>query len=213
MQRGEAIAGTGHCRDCGRAHSLPEGNARAHAQELMREFERVGRLDDCVPDHAADPALSFDTLFAGTQGNMFGVLECHDAAGQLRVLRAFSSMPRGIREVPGWVPPILSAQTYYGLVEPSRREIEQRTAELEQLRPGSAAHRAADRERAKRSRSLFDQMQQHYHFHNFRGERRPLREALCHDDPVPGGVGECCAPKLLDYAARNGLRPLGLAEF
>jgi tRNA pseudouridine32 synthase/23S rRNA pseudouridine746 synthase len=27
------------------------------------------------------------------------------------------------------------------------------------------------------------------------------------------GVGECCAPKLLNYAALNGLKPLGLSEF
>ena len=213
MQRSEAIACAGHCRDCGREHSLQEGNARAHAHELMRQFERVGRLDLSTAAAAADPALSFDRLFAGSQGNMFGVLECRDSDGQIRVLRAFSSMPRGIREVDGWVPPILSADIYYRLVEPSRREIERRTEELEQLPSGSAAHHAANRERAQLSRSLLDQMQQHYHFHNFRGERCPLRKALCHDAPIPGGVGECCAPKLLDYAARHDLRPLGLAEF
>ena len=63
------------------------------------------------------------------------------------------------------------------------------------------------------SRELSEELQRHYRFHNFRGQVRPLPDALCHDGPVPGGVGECCAPRLLDYAARNGLQPLGLAEF
>lgn len=213
MQRARSATCAGYCRDCEREHSLPEGNARYHAQTLMREFERLGRLDYCVSDAEADPALSFDELFAGTQGNMFGVLECRDGSGSPRVLRAFSSMPRGIREVEGWVPPILSAETFYGLLEPARQRIEQLTRELDGLEPGTSAHRTGYRERSRMSRALSEELQGHYRFHNFRGQVRPLPDALCHDGPVPGGVGECCAPRLLDYAARNGLRPLGLAEF
>lgn len=213
MQRARSATCAGHCRDCKREHSLPEGNARKHAHTLMREFERLGRLDYCVSDSEADPALSFDELFAGTQGNMFGVLECLDGSGSSRILRAFSSMPRGIREVEGWVPPILSAETFYGLLEPARQRIEQLTRRLDDLEPGTPAHRAGGRERSRMSQELSEELQRHYRFHNFRGQVRPLPDALCHDGPVPGGVGECCAPRLLDYAARNGLRPLGLAEF
>lgn len=29
----------------------------------------------------------------------------------------------------------------------------------------------------------------------------------------PGGTGECCAPKLLQYAYLNGYKPLCMAEF
>ncbi|MCH2171996.1 hypothetical protein MK489_14515 [Myxococcota bacterium] len=213
MSRENDFSCSGYCRDCEREHSLPEGNARIYALKLMREFERIQRLDYLTSKASADPALSFDRIFAGEQGNMFGVLECQDEHGATRVLRAFSSLPRGIREVEGWVPPILSSDTYYGLVEPTRKRIERLSAELERIPIDEKAHQARAAQRRKISQNLFEEMQQRYRFHNFRGGSRPLRKALSNDSPVPGGVGECCAPKLLDYAARYGLRPLGLAEF
>ncbi|MGY8674438.1 MAG: hypothetical protein ACKVHO_17840, partial [Verrucomicrobiia bacterium] len=30
---------------------------------------------------------------------------------------------------------------------------------------------------------------------------------------LPGGVGDCCGPKLLQHAANTRLKPIGLAEF
>ena len=49
---------------------------------------------------------------------------------------------------------------------------------------------------------------------NAYGERRDLVEVF---HPLgtlpPAGAGECCAPRLLNYAYNNGLRPLCMAEF
>ena len=49
---------------------------------------------------------------------------------------------------------------------------------------------------------------------NARGERRDLVEVF---KPLgtlpPAGAGECCAPRLLNYAFNNGLRPVCMAEF
>ena len=49
---------------------------------------------------------------------------------------------------------------------------------------------------------------------NARGERRDLVEVF---KPLgtlpPAGAGECCAPRLLNYAYRSGLKPLCMAEF
>jgi len=203
----------GECRDCGRTHQLPVGRAREYALELMREFEAIGRLDYLAPGEATDPELSFDHLFPGGHGNMFGVLECEDAQGRSVLLRAFSSLRRGIRDIDGWVPPLLSAETYYGRILPTQQKIEGWTRELAVLEPASDAHRGLLEQRKRVSRALFVEMQELYRFHNFRGETRSLHDAFWPPRPMPGGVGECCAPKLLDHAAQCGLRPLGLAEF
>ncbi len=48
--------------------------------------------------------------------------------------------------------------------------------------------------------------------HNFTGTAKPLMEVFLNKG-VPTGAGDCCAPKLLHYAATHGLTPLGLAEF
>ncbi len=208
-----AAACSGYCRDCAREHHLPQGGARSHALRVIRELERLGRLDYLAPERAADPRLSFEQLFPGEPGNMFGVLECLDARGRTVVLRAFSSLRRGIRDVGGWVPAILSAETFHGLVEPAQQEIERLTARLESLDTRSSAYRALAAQRRQRSQRLLEAMQARYRFHNFRGQTRGLRDAFCGPDGIPGGVGECCAPKLLNHAAQEGLRPTGLAEF
>jgi len=210
---GDAVACSGPCGDCGREHALYEGSARAHALELMQEFAAIQRLDYRAPADDTDPRLSFENLFADGHGNMFGVLECVDARGRTRVLRAFSSLRRGIRDVEGWVPPILSAETFYDLVLPEQREIEQLTVEMARLDPASDAHRTRAGQRRRRSQTLLEEMQRRYRFHNFRGRSRSLHDAFLGSGGIPGGVGECCAPKLLNHAAQCGLRPVGLAEF
>ena len=67
-------------------------------------------------------------------------------------------------------------------------------------------------ERSQRSdalqRWLFDQ----FRMLNARGERRTLTEIFAPSVP-PAGSGECCAPRLLQYAYGHGLRPLQIAEF
>ena len=53
-----------------------------------------------------------------------------------------------------------------------------------------------------------------YIVHNARGESRSIYDIFA--DSVltpPGGTGECAAPKLLEYAFRNGLTPLAMGEF
>lgn len=136
--------------------------------------------------------------------------------GPHRGAARLSSLRKGIRAVPGWVPPLLSGEVFYGRVLPGQRAIERMTGELAQRAPGSRARRALEQRRAERSRALLREMQDRYELCNFRGERRGLREAFVAEPGqrgIPGGVGECCAPKLLQHAARHGLRPRGIAEF
>lgn len=47
---------------------------------------------------------------------------------------------------------------------------------------------------------------------NARGEKKNLLEIFGREVP-PAGTGECCAPKLLQYAFAKGLRPISMAEF
>ena len=74
---------------------------------------------------------------------------------------------------------------------------------------------AMKNERKRRSAAL-----QQWLFDNFvlldsTGERRSLSQifATTAQGVPPAGAGECAAPKLLQYAFVNGLRPLAMAEF
>ncbi len=210
---GAAADSFGDCRDCGVRHRLPVGNAGALALEIMREFETIGRLDYRVPEAEADPRLAFANLFAGGRGNMFGVLECEDAGGETVILRAFSSLWDGIRQIDGWVLPVLGVDVYEGVILPAQADIKSMTAEMGDLDARSQAYADLQNRRKHVSQTLWKEMCARYRFRNFRGEERGLAEAILPGTPVTGGMGECCAPKLLNHAARNRLRPLGLAEF
>lgn len=58
---------------------------------------------------------------------------------------------------------------------------------------------------------LFDQ----YHFLNANGETKSVLELFKHveNGKPPSGAGECCAPKLLQYAYQRQLKPIAIAEF
>lgn len=74
---------------------------------------------------------------------------------------------------------------------------------------------AMKKERKERSdalqRWLFDQ----FVMQNDQGERRTLTDIFAHTSQriPPSGSGECCAPKLLQYAFVHDLRPVAIAEF
>ena len=66
-----------------------------------------------------------------------------------------------------------------------------------------------------KSADLQQQLFDSYHFLNREGESKSLCDLFKHmaEGKPPSGAGECAAPKLLQYAFSNGLKPLALAEF
>lgn len=50
---------------------------------------------------------------------------------------------------------------------------------------------------------------------NGKGEKKTLTEIFADTSAVipPSGAGECCAPKLLQYAFSHSLQPIAIAEF
>ena len=70
-------------------------------------------------------------------------------------------------------------------------------------------------ERRRESEALQQWLFTQYKVCNARGETRTLLDLFAeqtHQLP-PAGAGDCCAPKLLQYAYKQGLQPLAIAEF
>jgi tRNA pseudouridine32 synthase / 23S rRNA pseudouridine746 synthase len=65
--------------------------------------------------------------------------------------------------------------------------------------------------RKELSRQLQAQMHAVYSLTNFLGMSQTLQELM--PEGLPTGTGDCCAPKLLHYAATRNLKPLAMAEF
>ncbi len=208
-----AHAAFGWCNKCQVEHSLQEGNAPQHAVELMRELEESKRIDYLVPEEEADPKFSTDYLFGEARGQMFGILECENHEGQTVILRSFSGQYHGIWHVDGWAPPLFNVAAHNDIMIPGDREIKQLGRNIKSLERDKEEIALLKRQRKQLSQSIMKKLHNLYVLHNFCGEVMPLAEFFKHVQGIPTGAGDCCAPKLLNLAARKNLRPLGITEF
>ncbi|WP_322745392.1 pseudouridine synthase [Plectonema radiosum] len=71
--------------------------------------------------------------------------------------------------------------------------------------------RELKQQRKQISRKLQAQMHAAYSIMNFLGNSSTLQQLM--PQGLPTGTGDCCAVKLLHYAATNNLQPLAIAEF
>ncbi|MBG0788946.1 MAG: hypothetical protein H0S80_00440 [Desulfovibrionaceae bacterium] len=205
------IACRGACARCGGEHVLPVGPARRPALALLARMEREGRIDFDAPD--PDPRLSTDYLYGEARGQMFGVLAVRDGRGRTGVLKAFSGQYNSIWEVDGWVPPLLDVGRFRADTFESERRIKAMGREIAGLPADSPARRLLVYRRKKASQTLMGEIHAMFRLPNFRGESVPLPQAVHGPGNAPTGTGDCCAPKLLGFAALNGLTPMGMAEF
>lgn len=131
-------------------------------------------------------------------------------------LAAFSGTLGGQTRQEGFVPPV------FDLMQPGSWFLEEEAAisainaRLDALgHPASAATEEECRlrfERKQRSRALQDWLFRQYRFLNALGEERALPD-LVPLGQCQSGMGDCCAPKLLQEAYRRGLKPLAVAEW
>ncbi len=83
---------------------------------------------------------------------------------------------------------------------------------LQQLIAATDARISELKQRRKAlSRQLQAQMHASYSLTNFSGRSQSLQQLM--PGGLPTGTGDCCAPKLLHYAATHNLKPLAMAEF
>ncbi len=144
---------------------------------------------------------------------MFGVMECLQPDGTRVVLQAFSGQYNGLWLVDGWMPPLFAVSDFLALTITVEQQIKQLGREIALREPHSCDWLALRKKRRLLSRSLMSDIHALYTLNNFRGEKATLVEAFIGDNGIPTGTGDCCAPKLLNFAARNKLRPLGISEF
>lgn len=86
-------------------------------------------------------------------------------------------------------------------LQPLNSCIEQADVRIQQLR----------QVRKQLSQQLQKQLQAAYYLTNFAGQSLSLQELT--PIALPTGTGDCCAPKLLHYAATHRLKPMAMAEF
>jgi len=203
----------GFCRRCGREHWLGPGNTLETCRQLMNRLNRQGAINLFSNRQKEDETLETAPLFGPSRGKMFGVMECLTQDGGRIFCYAFSGQYNGIWLVDGWAPPLFEGADFFAVTHLEEKRIKQLGREIDCCTPHSAEWLAGRKRRRQLSRELMHTIHSLYRLHNFRGEVAGLQDAFAGDSGIPTGTGDCCAPKLLNYAARNNMRPLGLSEF
>ena len=143
------------------------------------------------------------------EGKMFGVLVVEGMTqgngSPVSFLAAYSGLLEGRNDWDFFVPPVYDAQQPDGYFKQKEREI-----------MASVDHK-------EMSQALQLWLFRKYKMLNARGEEKDLVEIWqdYHSSPrirekyplPPGGTGDCCAPKLLQYAYQHDLKPVCMAEF
>ena len=160
---------------------------------------------------AAEEVMQEMTRIHSTEGKMVGVLVVESVEG-LAFLTAYSGLLEGRNDWPYFVPPVFDAQQPDGYFKEKEREISRISRETS----GSGKSKEMSQELQT---WLFHQ----YKMLNGRGEVKDLVEVwqdyhcsarIRNRYPLPpGGTGDCCAPKLLQYAYLHHLKPVCMAEF
>ena len=208
-----AISSGGFCRSCRREHRLGPGNTLLYCRQLMQSFTDLRTIDLFSGRSPGVAELTTDVLFGPARGKMFGVLECIRADGTTTILRAFSGQYNGNWLVDGWVPPVFVVEDFFALSNQVEPQIKALSREIDGCAEHDEKWLALRKTRRKLSRQLMKDLYALYQLRNFRGESASLGEAFNGKSGIPTGTADCCAPKLLNYAAEHQLRPIGLSEF
>ena len=147
-----------------------------------------------------------------TEGKMFGVLVVSTQGDRhgMCFLAAYSGLLEGRNDWEYFVPPVFDAQQPDGHFKQTEREI-------------SLTSHISPLISKKMSQELQLWLFRQYRMLNAHGEEKDLVDIWqdYHSSPriqkrfplPPGGTGDCCAPKLLQYAYQHGLKPICMAEF
>ncbi len=154
---------------------------------------------------------------------MVGALVCMDQEGKQTIVRTVSGnsrflSPATIRTDIQYALGIVSTDQIQGALAENDDEVHQLTAQIESIVPDTKENRdkikALSQKRTTLTTRSLIKFHALYSFNTLTNKKMSLRE-ICDKKKIglpPTGVGECCAPKLLDFAARNGLHPISMAE-
>lgn len=164
------------------------------------------------------PRLREDAL----RGKMMGVLVCQDQAGRIGYLAAFSGLLDGKSDIGYFVPPILdltSKESFFKKEELAISAINQRVKLLEESPQAKEQNRAEilslRKERRQRSQALQSETFRRCVLLSATGEKKSVLDIFKEKGLglPPSATGDCAAPRLLQEAFLDGLKPLHMGEF
>jgi hypothetical protein len=203
---------SGYCSFCGSEHYLHGNDCHLSGQFLMEQFAKQKSIGSACTGNSDQHRLSTDHLFGPSRGKMFGVMECRAADGSSQCFKAFSGQFNGLWEVKGWVPPLFKVDEWTRINTGPELTIKALSREILACHDHKRKKQLQE-ERKRLSQNLMRDLHALYRLTNFRGHTLSLPEIFPEGTGIPTGTGDCCAPKLLNFAAIHNLVPIGISEF
>ncbi|MCR5494571.1 MAG: RluA family pseudouridine synthase [Treponema sp.] len=171
------------------------------------------------------------------QGIMLGAALCRDSNGRLYALKTLSGISKTIqvnqniiRNIKSKIPydeeifvdPIVPAEDINQALSDNDKEIHLLTEKINilketRLRPDGKYENQTDQEkelvekRKELCKASLKKVYERYSFHCADGCEEKLLD-ICQGKLPPTGTGDCCAPKILDYAFKSNFKILSMAE-
>ena len=188
----------------------PDGYFKRHEAEISAINQEISRLQ--FDENYVQLQLSYQQMLsdaeaavAEAKANMFTAKQKRDAERSQRVLSP--------EEEAAFVK---ESQFLKAEVRRVKKRCEEAlTAVRQALEAKEKPIAELSAERKRKSEALQNWLFEHFVMVNYAGERRNLLEIF--KDTVqqlpPAGTGECCEPKLLQYAYTHGLKPIQMVMF
>ena len=181
---------------------------RTYIPEVARVA--ASEFQDFLENESKGWTYDFDEL----NGKMFGVLVVQKSDDSYGYLGTNSGKTLREGSCQRFVPSIFDDASDDFFIDKGMEALAQMTSEIKAANSETEIKFLKEK-RKKKSFVLQDQLFSHYDFLNSKGQEQNIVEIFAnasHGKP-PSAAGECAAPKLLQYAFENGLKPVALAEF
>jgi len=152
--------------------------------------------------------------FNTQRGKMFGVLVIQKEDNTYGYLGTVSGKPPNNTNCNKFIPSVFDASSDDFFIDKGMKELTDIGNEIKKAINQSEINSLTEI-RKQKSIALQQQLFKNYTFLNLLGTKKNVLQIFknsSHGNP-PSAAGECAAPKLLNYAFKNDLRPVALAEF
>lgn len=191
---------------------FPETESLLDCKQMLREI-RNKSLEIC---HIGQ--ISLERLSPTV---MIGSMMCFDSTGKKIIVRTVSGNSRELKSSLNvdnifYAPSIVSPEEIQGALEENDDEVHQLTYQIDSLDKNvdSEKIKILSKKRTQLTTASLIKFHALYNFNTIDKKKLSLRE-ICDKKNIglpPTGTGECCAPKLLDFAFKNGFRVQSMAE-
>lgn len=145
-------------------------------------------------------------------GIMIGVLVARNSLQQNKILFTVSGISRKIEgkfRDAIFIEPIVSSKKIMSALQKNDKEIHSLTEKLKNCRIENIQD--LQLRRSLLTSESLERVHEFYSFYCSDGKIRSLKQ-ICRSQLPPTGTGDCCAPKLLNFAFENNLIPISMCE-